>query len=64
MSNTLVLLEAKLKRHDWFWSEATSKDVQTSGKTNFDEIQRLCARAVKEGQGAEAMAMFKRYQKK
>lgn len=64
MSNTLVLLEAKLKRHDWFWSEATSKDVQTSGKINFDEIQRLCAQAVKEGQGTAAMAMFKRYQKK
>ena len=64
MSNTLVLLEAKLKRHDWFWSESTSKDAQVSGKTNFDEIQRLCALAVKEGQGPAAMAMFKRYQKK
>lgn len=63
MSNTLLLLEAKLKRHDWFWSEATLKDAQTSGKANFDEIQRLCAQAIKEGQGPAAMAMFKRYKK-
>lgn len=64
MSQTLMLLEAKLKKHDWYWSEATSKDAQSAGKTNFDEIQRLCAQAVKEGQGPDAMAMFKRYQKK
>lgn len=64
MSNTISLLETKLKKHDWYWSESSSKAAQDMGKANFDEIQRLCAQAVKEGQGAEAMAMFKRYQKK
>lgn len=60
-TNTLELLEIKLKKHNWDWSKSDDPAERASGSNNFDDINRLLKKAKEENLSTEAFLLVQRY---